>query len=107
MSNLYTPDEIQAQMLKTWGSADATIRDQRLHAVLGLAGETGEVAELIKKGMYKPGYDLTPEALMDELSDVLYYVAVLSSLYGFGFAEMTSHLAGKLSDGHGWTEGTD
>lgn len=98
----YSPDAIQQQALSTWYSGDVPLREQRIHALLGLAGETGELVDVLKKHFYKPGYEATQEMIKDELSDVLYYVAVLSYLWGFSFEEMAAHLAVKLADGHGW-----
>lgn len=96
------PDAFQAQCLKTWGSAADTPREQRLHALLGLAGEVGEVANLVKKQLYKPGVVADNTAVIDELADVAYYLAVLASLYGVTFDGLFAHLAGKLAGGHGW-----
>lgn len=102
VNNDYTPDAIQQQALRTWHNGDVSLREQRLHALLGLAGETGELVDMLKKHFYKPGYEATQHKVKDELSDVLYYVAVLSHLWGFSFADMAAHLAVKLADGHGW-----
>jgi NTP pyrophosphatase (non-canonical NTP hydrolase) len=98
----YAPDALQRQALRTWHNHEVPLREQRLHALLGLAGETGELVDLLKKHFYKPGYEATPEIVKDELSDVLYYVAVLSHLWGFTFDDMGAHLAAKLAGGHGW-----
>ena len=100
--NQYAPDNIQRQALKTWYSDGSSLREQRIHALLGLAGETGELVDLMKKHFYKPGRETTQDKVKDELSDVLYYVAVLSHLWGFTFEDMTAHLAVKLAGGHGW-----
>lgn len=101
-NNDYTPDAIQQQALRTWHGSDVTLREQRLHALLGLAGEAGELVDVLKKHFYKPGYEATQDKVKDELADVLYYVAILSNLWGFSFADMAAHLAVKLADGHGW-----
>lgn len=42
---------------------------------LGLCGEAGEAAELIKKAMYQ-GHQLNVTELSEELGDVMWYVAV-------------------------------
>lgn len=98
----FVPDALQAQCLRTWYAADVPVREQILHATLGLAGEAGETADLIKKWAYKPGRGVSQADVLDELGDVLYYVAVLSALWGFTFDEMAAHLRDKLADGHGW-----
>lgn len=96
------PDAYQRQALATWGSAADSPREQRLHALLGLVGEAGEVANLVKKQLYKPGVVAANAAVIDELADVAYYLAVLASLYGVTFDGLFAHLAGKLAGGHGW-----
>ena len=98
----FIPDAYQRQALATWGSGGDSIRDQRLHALLGLVGEAGEVANLVKKQLYKPGVVAANAAVIDELADVAYYLAVLASLYGVTFDGLFAHLAGKLAGGHGW-----
>lgn len=99
---LYAPDALQRQVLRTWHNAAVPLREQRVHALLGLAGETGELVDLLKKHFYKPGHEATREVVMDELADVLYYTAVLSHLWGFTFEDMAAHLVVKLADSHGW-----
>ena len=97
------PDGYQSQCLATWGSADRPLRDQRLHAALGLAGETGEVSEVLKKHFFKPGGMVEAAAVVDELADVAYYLAVNAHLWGYTIDDLFLHLAGKLAGGHGWT----
>ena len=48
---------------------------------LGLAGEAGEVANLVKKWAWHNG-PLSPDQMADELADVLWYVADLASAMG-------------------------
>lgn len=48
-------------------------------AGLGLAGESGEVADLIKK-MVGHGHPLDRDKLIEELGDVLWYCAMLATL---------------------------
>ena len=52
------------------------------YPALGLAGETGEICEKIKKAIRDDGGRITPErlaAIEKELGDVLWYVAALCS----------------------------
>ena len=98
----HVPDDWQRQCLATWGSAGDSLREQRIHALLGLVGETGEVADLLKKHFFKPGREADRAAVLDELADVAYYVAVNAHLWGISFEDLFAHLAVKLADGHGW-----
>ena len=53
-----------------------------LNGCLGLAGETGEVCDLVKKCLYQDGRDIR-EKLYKELGDVLWYVAETASAMGW------------------------
>jgi NTP pyrophosphatase (non-canonical NTP hydrolase) len=50
-------------------------------AVLGLCGEAGEVADLIKKSRYK-GIPLDNASLLMELGDVLWYAELVCQCLG-------------------------
>jgi NTP pyrophosphatase (non-canonical NTP hydrolase) len=62
---------------------------------LGLTGEAGEVAELLKKGL---GHDhgIDREKLKKELGDVLWYVAVLAWYNDTTLAEVMQQNIDKL-----------
>lgn len=45
-----------------------------LNAILGLSGEVGEVADLVKKNKFQ-GHDLNKEDLLNELGDIAWYLA--------------------------------
>lgn len=50
------------------------------HMALGLAGESGELVDLIKKGTIN-GHELDREKVLEEAGDVLFYlVGILSAL---------------------------
>lgn len=98
----YEPDGFQEQCLRTWADEGQTHQQQVMHAALGLGGEAGELLDLLKKHFFKPGRAVNGDKVMDELSDVMYYVAILAHLWGFTFEDMQAHLARKLADGHGW-----
>jgi NTP pyrophosphatase (non-canonical NTP hydrolase) len=71
------------------------------YPMLGLAGETGEVAEKIKKLMRDHDGVMTPErrdALKKELGDVLWYVAALCSELELRMADVAEHNIAKLRD---------
>lgn len=65
---------------------------------MGLAGETGEVCDLVKKGIYhRRGLDR--ERIADELRDVLWYVAAaaLASHLGLTMEEVMQKNLDKLA----------
>lgn len=69
------------------------------HLALGLTGESGEVADIIKKSQYN---SRSPHVgvlhLMEELGDVMFYAACLAGTYGFGIEEVLMMNAEKLSE---------
>jgi NTP pyrophosphatase (non-canonical NTP hydrolase) len=98
-------DDIQRRALETWHDPLFGEALQRDHAVLGLVGEAGEVAEQHKKDLFKPGHQTTREERWNELGDVLYYVAILAYLDGVTIDELSQMNHEKLTrngDNHGW-----
>lgn len=62
---------------------------------VGLAGESGEVAEIAKKGVFhRHGVDC--EKLKKELGDVLWYVAGVCTTMGFDMSEIMQENIDKL-----------
>jgi NTP pyrophosphatase (non-canonical NTP hydrolase) len=51
------------------------------NAVLGLCGESGEVADNLKKVMYQ-GHDFKNTKFIDELGDCLWYIALAAEALG-------------------------
>lgn len=64
-------------------------------SALGLAGEAGEFANLVKK-MTAHGHDFDPEALKDELGDVLWYLAEAATAVGLELEDIASQNVDKL-----------
>lgn len=64
---------------------------------LGLAGEVGEVVDIIKKHVFHK-HDLDVTALLLELGDVLYYMCWLSMELGIDFSEICYANMKKLND---------
>jgi NTP pyrophosphatase (non-canonical NTP hydrolase) len=91
-----TFEDYQAEMLRTYHSGRV-----EGHA-LGLAGESGEVCDLIKKWRYHGvGYDR--DAMKKELGDVLWYLTALAADHGFsldGIAQLNiEKLKARYPDG--------
>lgn len=64
-------------------------------AALGLAGEAGEVADLVKKYRHH-GHDLDVDAMRLELGDVLWYIASMADAVGLRLEEVAAANIAKL-----------
>ncbi len=64
-------------------------------AALGLAGEAGEFANLVKK-LTAHGHSIGPEALADELGDVLWYIAEAAAASGLDLGDIARQNVEKL-----------
>lgn len=62
---------------------------------LGIAGEAGEVADMLKKHLFQ-GHDLDKDGLVKELGDVLWYIAALASVIGVGLEDIAEENLIKL-----------
>lgn len=66
-----------------------------VNATLGLAGESGEVADLIKKAEFQ-GHPLDEDKLVEELGDVLWYVALAAETLGVSLEDIMRRNIDKL-----------
>src|SRR4051812_33104077 len=100
-----TFDEYQAHVLRTanrgeypksvGGWKDTQALFDTLVWGLGLTGEAGEVADLLKKGIgHSHGVD--KDKLCKELGDVMWYVGALAHAYGIGLDEVAQANVAKL-----------
>ncbi|MCL2611102.1 MAG: nucleoside triphosphate pyrophosphohydrolase family protein [Defluviitaleaceae bacterium] len=67
---------------------------------LGLNGEAGEVAEIIKKHL-RDGAPIDKENIKKELGDVLWYIASTCEALGFTMQEVAEKNIDKLRARHG------
>ncbi len=66
------------------------------HLALGLTGEAGEVADLIKKAQYEDG-TLEFDQLEAEMGDVLWYLTALCNRFGLSIEELAVANIKKLA----------
>lgn len=71
-----------------------------LYYTTGLAGETGEVCELVKKSA-RDSILIDTKALIKELGDVLWYLTNIASIYGITLQEIIDGNIAKLKARHG------
>ena len=70
-----TINEYQTAALRTAQTDKLTAKELLLNSALGLCGESGEVADIVKKFRFQ-GHDLDFEHIAKELGDVAWYLAV-------------------------------
>lgn len=92
-------DEYQTLALRTYPTmATHTRRENLTLSALGLTGESGEFADVVKKHIFHrhPFTDETSQKLYLELGDVLWYVAVAATTLGFTLSEVMQANIDKL-----------
>ena len=89
-----TMNEYQKLAERTSGAGKSGKRRQII-AVLGLAGEAGEFANMIKK-LTAHGHDIPIEDLADELGDVLWYLAEAATASGLSLDHIAQKNIAKL-----------
>lgn len=65
------------------------------NGILGMCGESGECADILKKYFYQ-GHELDRDKLMDEVGDVLWYVAETAAGLGLTLEKIAEHNISKL-----------
>ena len=70
-------------------------KDMVLNGVLGLAGESGECCDIVKKNRFQ-GHELNKEHLIEELGDVMWYIAEAASGLGVTLEEVAQYNLDKL-----------
>jgi NTP pyrophosphatase (non-canonical NTP hydrolase) len=74
------------------------------YPTLGLTGEAGEVANVVKKIQRDHGGVITDDIrgkLKDELGDVLWYISACADELGLRLAEIAEYNVDKLAKRHG------
>ena len=77
-----TINEYQKAALRTAQTDKLTASDLLLNSALGLCGESGEVADLLKKYHFQ-GHNLDLDHVAKELGDIAWYLAV--GAYSIGY----------------------
>ena len=83
-----TGNEYQRLALRTASSSQRY--DHILNGVMGLNGEAGECIDIVKKHLFQ-GHLLDTDKLLDELGDVLWYVAITADGIGVPLEDIMQH----------------
>ncbi|GLY18069.1 nucleoside triphosphate pyrophosphohydrolase family protein [Kineosporia rhizophila] len=92
-------DDYQRRALLTAASREKP--NELLHLVLGLVGESGEIAEKFKKWIRDQESDETRidrEDIAKELGDVLWYLAVLANYLDLSLDDIATANLTKVTD---------
>ena len=74
---------------------DLSRNEQLVNMIIGIIGETGEVADLIKKHLYQ-GHNLNILKIQEEIGDIMFYIANLCSLLEIDLSEAITRNYNKL-----------
>lgn len=89
-----TINEYQQLALRTESHTNSDL-DRILQGVMGLAGESGECVDLVKKHIFQ-GHSLDLEHLMKELGDVAWYLAITADSISYTLEEVLETNIKKL-----------
>ena len=89
-----SPNEYQEKALRTENKDCKYPRI--INGVLGLTGEAGECADMVKKAYYQ-GHDIGREHFAKELGDVLWYIALCADSQGYTLEEIMEMNIAKLT----------
>lgn len=86
-------------------SAGLTVEHALCVGGLGLTGEAGEVADIIKKHVFH-GHELDLDAIRKEMGDVLWYLTFLCNALGISLSDVMDVNAAKLRARYpdGWSK---
>ena len=70
--------EYQEQSKRTLNT-ELDKKDQLTNMVIGIMGESGEVADIVKKSLYQ-GHKLDRENIAEEIGDIMFYIVNLCNV---------------------------
>ncbi|KLA33876.1 nucleoside triphosphate pyrophosphohydrolase family protein [Bacillus bombysepticus] len=99
-------DQYQEAALRTWNT-NQDFGGRVLNAALGLSGEAGEVADIVKKAIFH-GHGFDPAhcpgeeegntyKIALELGDILYYISIMSHEMGYTLEDIAQMNIAKLA----------
>lgn len=90
-----TINEYQEAALRTVNKGKLSDTELLTNGVLGLSGESGECADIVKKHLFQ-GHELDTAKLANELGDVAWYLAVTAKAIGMDLETVLQMNVDKL-----------
>ena len=90
-----TGNEYQIAAMRTANGMNYEHHNLLMNGALGLCGEAGEVADLVKKATFQ-GHTLDKERIAEELGDVAWYLAVSAKAIGYDLDAIFQKNVNKL-----------
>lgn len=90
-----TANEYQRAAMRTASGMNYEDHGLLINGVLGLCGESGEVADIVKKATFQ-GHELDKNHIAEELGDVAWYLAVAAYAIGYDLEAILQKNVDKL-----------
>ena len=90
-----TINQYQKEAMRTASGMNYENHGMLMNAALGICGEGGEVADLVKKATFQ-GHTLDREHVAKELGDVAWYIAVGAQAIGYDLETILQMNVAKL-----------
>ena len=90
-----TINQYQKEAMRTASGMNYKSHGMWMNAALGICGEGGEVADLVKKATFQ-GHALDKEHIAKELGDVAWYIAVGAQAIGYDLETILQMNVDKL-----------
>ena len=90
-----TINQYQKEAMRTASGMNYENHGMLMNAALGICGEGGEVADLVKKATFQ-GHTLDREHVAKELGDVAWYIAVGAQAIGYDLETILQMNVDKL-----------
>lgn len=90
-----TINDYQREALRTASCMNYEHHGMLINGALGLCGEAGEVADIVKKTVFQ-GHTLDAEHIVKELGDVAWYLAITAHALGYTLEEVLQGNVDKL-----------
>lgn len=87
--------DYQEKAMRTLNQDGKDFEQMVSHMLMGIQGESGEVADLFKKYFHQE-HDLSIEKVTEELGDVMFYIANLCNVMGISLQEVCERNIVKL-----------